>query len=77
MSFMDASTCGIGAVLMQRCADSTVVVIGYARSQLTKAEKNYSVTELEGLAVIFATSKFKLYLRAGHFTIHTDHRALL
>ena len=42
---------------------------------LTPAEKNYGVTEIECLAVIYCTEKFRDMLFGQPFTIVTDHCA--
>ena len=39
-------------------------------------KRNYSITDLEGLAVFWAVKKLKRYLRGIPFTIVTDHSAL-
>jgi hypothetical protein len=58
----DASKIGIGAVLMQaETLTHQPNPIAYASRILNKHEKNYSITELEGLAVIFALQKFRNY----------------
>lgn len=44
--------------------------------KLSKAENNYSTTEREGLAMVYALYKFKYYLLGGHFKMYTDHYAL-
>jgi len=44
--------------------------------QLTSTEKNYIVTELEGLVVIFSFKKFRHYLLGYKAKIVTDHKAL-
>jgi hypothetical protein len=36
----------------------------------------YGVTELELLALLFATKQFRCYLYGRRFTVYTDHRAL-
>ena len=43
---------------------------------MTPAERNYSVTEREYLAVLWAIRKFWPYMEGYHFTIITDHSSL-
>ena len=72
----DASGYGMGAVLMQE-HDGIEKPIAYASKLLTKAEKNYSVTEKEGLAVVWALKKFKTLIYGYPIEIFTDHQALV
>ena len=57
----DASDYPIGAVLGQRI-DKRPHVIYYASKTLNDAQLNYSTTEKELLAVVFALEKFRSYL---------------
>lgn len=52
------------------------MAIGYARSVFKYRERNYSTAEKEYLALVWATCKFKPYLKGYHFTAITDHNAL-
>ena len=50
--------------------------IAFASRRLSKAEKNYSTTEREGLVMVYMLQKFRHYLLGGHFKMYTDHSAL-
>ncbi|KAI5316173.1 hypothetical protein L3X38_045349 [Prunus dulcis] len=56
----DASNGAIGAVIRQR-KDKEPVVISYASRTLNSAQKNYTTTEKELLAIVFALEKFRSY----------------
>ncbi|XP_015940419.1 uncharacterized protein LOC107465946 [Arachis duranensis] len=57
----DASDFALGAVLGQR-KDNLVHVIYYASKVLNDAQRNYTTTEKELLAIVFACDKFRSYL---------------
>ena len=71
----DASDYAIGAVLGQR-EDKKAFVIYYASKTLDSAQANYTTTEKEFLAVVFALEKFRSYIVGSSVTIFTDHAAL-
>ena len=71
----DASDYAIGAVLGQR-QDKLPSVIYYASKTFNDAQLNYSTTEKELLAVVFALDKFRSYLLGSKVVIFTDHAAL-
>ncbi|KAH9750378.1 hypothetical protein KPL71_013853 [Citrus sinensis] len=71
----DASDYAVGAVLGQRL-DRVPYVIYYASMTLNDAQLNYSTTEKEMLAVVFALDKFRSYLIGCKVIIFTDHAAL-
>ncbi|KAH9763009.1 hypothetical protein KPL70_001028 [Citrus sinensis] len=71
----DASDYAVGAVLGQR-VDRIPHVIYYASMTLNDAQLNYSTTEKEMLAVVFALEKFRSYLIGCKIIVFTDHAAL-
>ncbi|CAN6700790.1 unnamed protein product [Malus baccata var. baccata] len=71
----DASDYALRAVLGQR-KDKKPHVIYYASRTLNDAQLNYSTTEKELLAVVFALDKFRSYLIGTKVIVFTDHTAL-
>ncbi|CAM8901291.1 unnamed protein product [Rhodiola kirilowii] len=71
----DASDYAVGAVLGQRM-DKKPVVIYYASRTLDAAQRNYSTTEKELLAVVFALEKFRSYLLGTKVVVFSDHAAI-
>ena len=71
----DASDLAIGAVLRQR-EEGKPYVVYYVSKTLNEAHRNYSITEKELLAVVYALEKFRAYLVGSDIIIFTDHSAL-
>ena len=72
----DASITGLGAALKQHSPEGWVAV-AHASHFLNSLEEKYSVNELELLGVVWAIERFKYYLYGKHFTVITDHQALI
>jgi len=71
----DASDYVVDAVLGQR-KDTKPYVIYYASKTLNGAQMNYTTTEKELLAVVFACDKFRFYLVGSPVVVFSDHVAL-
>lgn len=71
----DASTEALGAVLSQGELGKDKP-IAYASRTLNNAERNYSTTQQELLAIVWAVKQFRPYLWGRHFKVITDHRPL-
>ena len=71
----DARDLAMGAVLGQK-DEKVFKAIYYARKTFNKAQENYSTTEKEMLAIVFACEKFRPYILGSHVVIHTDHAAI-
>nr|GFB89639.1 reverse transcriptase domain-containing protein [Tanacetum cinerariifolium] len=71
----DASDFAISAVLVQR-HEKHFKSIHYASKTMNDAETNYTTTEKEMLAVVYAFEKFRSYLIMNKSIVHTDHSAL-
>jgi hypothetical protein len=71
----DASDYAVGAALGQH-EGKLPHVIYYASKTLMDAQINYTTTEKELLAVVFALDKFRSYLLGSKVIIYSDHAAL-
>ena len=70
----DASDYAIGAVLSQENGHD--LPIAYLSRMLLKPEQNYSTTEKECLAILYAILHFRPYLYGRKFTLVSDHEPL-
>ena len=71
----DASDFAMGAVLGQK-DEKVFKAIYYASKTFNEAQENYSTTEKEMLAIVFACEKFRPYILGSHVVIHIDHAAI-
>nr|GFA31915.1 reverse transcriptase domain-containing protein [Tanacetum cinerariifolium] len=65
----------VGAVLGQR-TEKHFRPIHFARKTMNQAKTNYTTTEKEMLAVVYAFKKFRSYLIMNKSIVYTDHSAL-
>lgn len=74
----DASIEGLGAILTQKDDEDREHPIIYSSRALQGSEKNYGISKLELLAVVWALQLYRPYLLGSHFqvTIISDHSAL-
>ncbi|GFW07374.1 retrovirus-related Pol polyprotein from transposon 17.6 [Trichonephila clavipes] len=70
----DASSYALGAVLLQEESPTDEQPVEYASRLLSSAEKNYSTTEREALAVLWALNKFRGYIEGAEITVASDHQ---
>ena len=72
----DSSTSRLGASLEQNSPEGWVA-IAYASRFLNSLEEKYSANELQLLKAVWAIEHFKYFLHGKHFTVITDHHALI
>ena len=68
----DASDLGLGAIL----STARGTVVEYASCTLSAAERKYSTTEKECLAIVWAVHKLRHYLIGERFTLERNHKPL-
>jgi hypothetical protein len=72
----DASTEQIGCCLLQEYTAGNKHPIWFWSRSLNAAERNYSTTEKECLAIVLAILQLRPYLEGKKFLIRTDHHSL-
>ena len=76
MMTTDASKTGLGITLWQKQDDGNIKPIAYGSRYLNDTEKNYSIGELELLAVVWGLEKFRFHLYGKKVYLYADHQAL-
>ena len=72
----DASGLRLGTILSQEQPDGLIAPTACANRTLQQHETNYGISELEALAVVWATKHFRVYLHGDPCDVYTDHEAL-
>jgi RNase H-like domain found in reverse transcriptase len=72
----DVSYGQLGTFLLQENSDGQTLPLGFWSRTLNPAERNYSTTERECLAIVWAVTHLRTYLEGNKFTVRTDHHAL-
>lgn len=74
--YIDAAKSGLGARLYQYDEENKEYTVSYASRSLKGAEINYTITELECLALVWALRKWNTILMERKVRVHTDNKAL-
>ena len=73
----DASSFGVGGVLLQKQLDGSWKPIAFASRSLTTTEQQYAQIKKEVLAITWCCEHFSDYLLGKTFHINTDHKPLV
>ena len=73
----DASSFGLGAVLLQRQPSGDLKPVPYVSRSMTPTEQHYVQIEEEALAFTWACERLSTYLTGLRFHIETDHKPLV
>ncbi|EIE87259.1 hypothetical protein RO3G_11970 [Rhizopus delemar RA 99-880] len=72
----DASAYGIGGVVYQ-VIDQVIQYNAFAARSLSPTERRYHTNKRELLAIVFMFERYNKWLYNRHFTLTTDHKALI
>ena len=73
---VDASSIALGIILAQPGEGGLDHPIAFASRKLSLVERNYTTTERERLAMVYALQKFIHYLLGAYFKMFIDHSSL-
>ncbi len=73
----DASSYGVGAVLLQKQKEGDFKPVAYISRSMTTTEQRYAQIEKEALAFTWACERLHDYLTGLKFHIQTDHKPLV
>ena len=62
---VDASNVGVGVVLLQKDSKGVDHPIGYFSHKFNASQRNYSTSEKEALALVYALQQFNFYINPG------------
>src|ERR1043165_7449212 len=74
--YTDASYTGLGFILAQLDDQGREHPVRYGGRKLQPAERNYTITDLECLGIVWGVRKNAQFLRQNKFKLITDHKAL-
>ena len=72
----DASSYGLGAVLLQKCR-TLWKPVAFASKSMTQTERHYAQIEKEALAITWACERFSVYVLGRMFIVEIDHKPLI
>jgi hypothetical protein len=72
----DASDDALSATILQHDDNGDLHPVAFASKTLNDAQRNYSVTDREALAIVWGLEHFNSYCEGHRYTAITDHAAL-
>ena len=73
---LDASGYVVGVVILQHDEERSERVVAYGAAMLNAAQRNYSTTERECLAIFYTCKKFRYYILGQPITVYSNHQSL-
>jgi hypothetical protein len=72
----DASDDALSATILQHDENNDLHPVAFASKTLNSAQRNYTVTDREALAIVWGLEHFNSYCEGHRYTAITDHAAL-